>query len=573
MYHVQIERHSELLRKAKSTYTKHKISHGKRGVIYDTNGNLLVGNIPIKEITADPSVLKNSKNPQKTAKELARYFKDKLNLSNKRALRIYKELLQPYRIDSKGNILYDKDGKPLPDRWMLIAREVDFMLACKMEKELKKRGINKAIIFTEHSKRIYPKGELLANVLGFTNVEKDKENGKSGIESRLNKSMASKISKGFYEKGARGIPLSYGFAKTESVRNGSNVYLTIDEPVQAIVEEEIDKLMEKWDARAAYVVMVEPRTGNIIAMAQRPTFNPNDRSTYTPDRYRNRLIEDTFEPGSTMKPIVISRALDNMIVTPSTLIDCENGYWQAFRLKDSHHHKMLSVADIIKVSSNIGTAKIALKMGKVGLYKTFWDFGFGQRTGIPLWNETKGLLPHYSKWYEIKITRACIGQGVNTSPMQLARAYCALANNGELPKLRLVDRIENPNTGKVRKIPFAPKKRLYKRKSTHKELIEMMKLVTQEGGTASNVAIDGYYIAGKTGTSQKFIKGSYSDTKFFATFVGFVPADNPRFVLLVTVDEPKKKHYGGTVAGPAFKSIAEKTLKYYNVEPDYLLAE
>ena len=183
-------------------------------------------------------------------------------------------------------------------------------------------------------------------------------------------------------------------------------------------------------------------------------------------------------------------------------------------------------------------------------------------------------MPHYSIWYPIKTTRACIGQGINASPLQLVRAYCALANKGVLPTLRLVDRIENPNTGVVKQVSSQRPKYLYKRSGTHKKMIDMMKLVTQQGGTAENVAIDGYYVAGKTGTSQKYITNKgYSDTKFFATFIGIVPADKPKFVLLVVADEPKKNHYGGTVSGPTFKSISEKTLKYYNVKPDYFRAD
>ena len=568
MYNVQIERHDELLTKAKHTYTTHTTLHGKRGQIYDKNGHLLVGNIPVKVITADPTILKDKTDRKEIAKKLAKYFRKKLGLSKERATRIYKELQHPTRINDKG--------VEVKDQWMLIARDVDFMLACQMEEELKKYKLNKAIIFTEQNKRHYPKQELLANVLGFTNSIDDKDIGMGGLERRLNISMSSQESQSQTETTRMGIPLSYGLSEAANIKNGNNVYLTIEEPIQAIVEEELDKLMEKWKPRAAYAVMADPYTGNILAMAQRPTFNPNDRSTYTPERYRNRITEDTFEPGSTMKPIAISRAIDDQLVTPDTRFDCEKGYWYygGARLKDSHENDMLTVAEIIQTSSNIGTAKIALKMGNDRLYDTLTRFGFTERTGIPLKNETKGLLRPLKKWYKITPTRVCIGQSINTSPLQLVRGYCALANHGILPELRLVDRIEDPNTGEIGEVPIGPRRNLYKNSRTHKKMIDMMKLVTQEGGTATNVAIDGYYVAGKTGTSQKYITGQgYSQSKFFATFIGFVPADNPKFVLLVTADEPKKSHYGGTVAGPTFKSIAEKTLKYYNVQPDYYRTE
>jgi len=679
MYDLQIVNHDKLLEKAKETVTKHKTFQGKRGEIYDYNGHLLVGNIPVKEIGADPSVIdritkipeqialidtnspkrvrlsasiieiatrpevkaiKDSK--KKVAAILTLYFRKILNLSKSKAKRVHKELLQPYRLDNNGNIRYDKPPedptrKGIPDQWMDIARDVDFMLACKIEKELKKAGLAKGLVFNQYDKRHYPKNELLANVLGFTNNIENTDRGMAGLESQLNLSMASHKSKTSYisrrsgiplattanknqdeqsppddrqeafgesiaeffgfstrkmnvdntgieideehreididtKTDEDGIPLAYGVSDTANVINGDNVYLTIEEPVQAIVEEELDKLMEKWNPRAAYAIMADPYTGNILAMAQRPSFNPNDRSTYTAERYRNRMTEDTFEPGSTMKPIAISRAIDDNLVTPDTIFDCEGGWWHygGAKLKDSHAHDKLSVAEIIQVSSNIGTAKIALQMGNKRLHDTLTGFGFTQRTGIPLKNETRGLLRPLKKWYRITPTRVCIGQSINTSPLQLVRGYCALANNGILPELRLVDRIENPSTKTIKEIPYAPVRQLYKSSKTHKKMIDMMKLVTQEGGTATKVAIDGYYVAGKTGTSQKYITGEgYSNTKYFATFVGFVPADNPKFVLLVTADEPERSHYGGTVSGPAFKSISEKTLKYYNIQPDY----
>ncbi len=555
LHTVQIVRHEELSAKAKRTYTRHTTVKGKRGQIYDRKGNVLIGNIPVKEIYADPQFIPS----RAMAVKIADYFKEKLNFSEEKRSRLVRDLMNKKAINSAGKVI--------DDHYAFIARNVEFELSQQMELETKQFGLSRyALTFREEFKRYYPKDELLSNILGFTNSE---ASGVTGIESKLDESMSSKGFKQQYERSSAGVPFSYGISKTENIENGNNVYLTVEEPVQAIVEEELDKLMAEWTPKAAFAIMADPYTGDLLAVAQRPTFNPNDRSTYKQELYKNRIVGSIFEPGSTMKPVVIAQAIDSGLVTPDTKIDCEGGYWKQYKLRDSHEHEKMTVSEIIQVSSNIGTAKIAVQMGKKKLYETLYNFGFGQKTGVKLAGETRGLLPHYNKWYPIKTTRACIGQGINVTPLQLVRSYCALANGGYLPELRIIDRIEDPNTQEFEKIPYGPKVKLYNNPWTHKKVIDMMKLVTMKGGTAENVAMDGYYTAGKTGTSQKIINGRYSQTKFYASFIGFVPADRPKFVLLVMADEPQKRHWGGTVAGPTFKNISERVLKYYNVQPDY----
>ena len=272
-----------------------------------------------------------------------------------------------------------------------------------------------------------------------------------------------------------------------------------------------------------------------------------------------------------MKPLVVAGALDRGIVTPETRFDCEKGLWfyGGKSLKDSHPMGILTVSEIIQHSSNIGTAKIALAMGEKTLDEVLRSFGIGSRTGIPLKPETVGIYRPLKLWDTLSITRFPIGQGVAVSPLQLVRGYCMLANGGHPVKLRLVDRIENPATGIEQKMPLEKHNSIFKDPSTHKKIVEMMKTVTGQGGTAKTAAIRGYYVAGKTGTAQKFVDGAYSRKKYIANFAGFVPADNPRFVLLVVADEPNGGIYGGTVAGPTFQTIAERTLKYLNVKPDY----
>ncbi|MBU8902769.1 MAG: penicillin-binding protein 2, partial [Victivallales bacterium] len=448
---------------------------------------------------------------------------------------------------SRGSrIVTNKQGKKVPRkiRYAVIARKVPLNTSAGLKKIIfpkRKKGGFKGIFFKETYKRYYPKGELLANVLGFTNVDHGTVVPVLGVERFFDKKISSSKSKVRYERSRDGRLLAYGETEEKKAHDGWDVFLTVSEPLQAILEEELEKLCKKWRPRAAYAILADPKTGNILAMAQRPTFNPNERSKMDPASWRNRTSEDTFEPGSTMKPIAIAGAIDAGILKPYSKIDCEKGAWRygGKVLHDSHPMDILTVREIVQKSSNIGTAKIALKMGKKLLNKTLRSFGFGSRTGIQLKIETRGIFRKPDKWDKLSITRFPIGQGLSCSPLQLVRAYCALANRGKIPELRLIDRIKNPEKDNAIKMWSPKAKQIFRNPATWKTMIDMMVLVTKEGGTAKRAAIPGYDVAGKTGTSQKFIDGEYSHSKYFATFIGFVPAYKPAFVLLVTDDEPQ----------------------------------
>lgn len=562
LYHVQITRHPELLAKAKLKYTAVASKTGERGKIYDFNGNLLVGNAPCVTIVADPQIVGDNAK----CREVADYFAEKLALPSEV---LYK------RLSKKTRVVPTKTGgrKLVKNLYAPIEQMVDYELSKQIKKDIETRGF-KGITFRDKTKRYYPKNELLANILGFTNIDRDQAIAVVGVEKLFNNRFCPTRAKTRYERGRDGLPLIYGNRTEKEAKDGLNVYLTIQESIQVILEEELDKLMAKWSPKAAYAIMAEPYTGNILAIAQRPTYNPNDRSTMKASAWRNRITEDVFEPGSTMKPIAIAGALDYGVVTPRTRFNCEKGRWIYAKrlLRDSHPMENLTVSEIIQKSSNIGTAKISLLLGEERLYQVLCRFGFGQKTGIALKPETVGIFHPLKRWDSLSITRFPMGQGIAASPLQLVRSYCALANGGNLVKLRLVDRLENPTTGSLVKVPLEPAPRVFFRSSTHKQIIDMMKLVTRQGGTALQAAIPGYDVAGKTGTSQKVVNGTYSHAKFFASFIGFVPVENPAFVLLVTADEPQKNYYGGTVAGPAFKSIAEKTLRLMNVKPTFTVA-
>ncbi len=338
--------------------------------------------------------------------------------------------------------------------------------------------------------------------------------------------------------------------------------LTIRNPIQQIAEEELDALMDQYNPRRAYAIMADPATGDILALAVKQGRDPIDGmdGVVLP----SSLV---FEPTSMMKPFPIAAAIDLGLITPDTKFDCEKGEWNfaGKTLRDSHPEETITVSDIIRVSSNIGTAKIALKLGDEKLYKAFRSFGFAQKTGLPLCPESAGILREVKDWDPLSIARFPIGQGISCTPFQLLRAYCALANGGKLVKLRIVDGGKDPQTGKIVRIPAEAGEKILK-DDTCVKMASMLKLVTSEGASGMNAAIPGYEVAGKTGTSQKWEDGQYSYTRFYASFIGFVPADKPKFGLIVIADEPEEEHFGSVVAAPAFRNIAERTLKLLETE-------
>ena len=435
LYYVQIKSHDKLYVKAKKKYTAVKKVKGSRGEIYDADGYLLVGNKPCINIRANPQIVGDKAN----CRALAGYFSRKLGVSPEKIF---------HRLSLKK-----VNGRNMHE--VVIKNKVSLDKAEAIKLELKDRGF-KGIYFYDSTERYYPKNELLSNILGFINYNKLNAAPVCGLERAYNSILSPiKVKASVYERARTGIPLSYGKKQLSEARPGKNIYLSIREPIQEIVEEELDKIMKKWTPKAAYAVMVEPRTGSILAMAQRPTFNPNVRGVMNPESWRNRIVSDGFEPGSTMKPLVIAEALSLGIVKPNTVFDCENGYWIYGRrpLRDSHPYGDLTVTQIVQKSSNIGTAKIIIELGKERLYALLCDYGFGKKTRLPFKYEASGILRKLNRWDTLSITRFPIGQGILVSPLQLVAAYTVLANGGKRAKLRIIDKIENPETGDIYHFP------------------------------------------------------------------------------------------------------------------------
>ena len=556
LYHVQIRRHNELLNKGKEKYSTTKVTEGNMGEIFDHSGYLLVGNKPYGIIFADPSAV-----PEKKLHWAATFLSKELSLDWQK---VFKGL-------AKKSKEVTKNGKKrvVPVQYFLLKNKIPYGEFEEHRKKIEQAKLRFVHFRTEYA-RYYPKGGMLVNMLGISTINKGKITPVNGLEKTFAQSTRSTSGKITYDRARDGLPIAGGVTKEIDEKDGANHFLTIREPIQSILEEELDKLMEEHKPKSAYAIMADPHTGDIYAMAQRPSFDPNDRSSMKSESWRNRMAEDVFEPGSIIKPFAVAGALDRGIITPETVFDCENGRWYygGYPLKDDHKIGKVTVSEIIKQSSNIGTAKIAVLMGKNALDETLRAFGFGSRSGLQLPNESRGLYRNVNQWAKVSLTRIPIGQGMAASPLQLVRGYCMLANGGYPVKLRILDRTVTAD-GKIHRKEVEKTGSIYKDPSTHKKIVEMMKLVTEPGGTASQAGIRGFYVAGKTGTAQKVIGGKYSNKHHIASFVGFVPADNPRLVLLVTADEPSgKTYYGGSVTGPYFSRIAERTLRYLSVPPD-----
>nr|HPN83861.1 penicillin-binding protein 2 [Victivallales bacterium] len=507
---------------------------------------------PCYAISADPSM--KTFEEESSCREIAEYFSQIAEADYDRVL---PRLLNKTRSDGKAS------------KYAFIARDVDVETADIIKKHIAEKKW-KGIAFVEETKRFYPCNELLANIVGFVNISEGRQIPQGGIEKIKQNSIGSEDGKTVIERDRKGTPFEERVIQRS--RDGVDVYLTVSQKIQMIVEEELDKLVQQYSPKSAYVVMVNPRNGNIMAVAQRPTFNPNDRKTMNdPEACRDKVITDVFEPGSIMKAISVSGALDFGVVRPETKFNCENGlgFFAGRSLRDAHPCGIMPVSEIIQKSSNIGTAKISEQMGEKRLYNILCRFGFGQKTGIPIQPEATGIFRPLQKWDKLSLSRFAIGQGIAVTPLQMVRAYCAIANGGKLVKIRLIDREVNPETGEVLKISEEPAPQIFTRKDTSREMIEMLKLVTKKGGTAERAAVKGYDVAGKTGTSQKAVNGVYSNSQYHSSFIGFVPADDPAFVMIVTVDEPKENHYGGVVAAPTFRFISEKVLQILNVPPQY----
>lgn len=416
----------------------------------------------------------------------------------------------------------------------------------------------------KESGRSYPGGQLAAALLGAVGFDAEPL---GGVELSYDKMLTAKGGASDVRRDARGhLYLSPAAGWDEPAL--ADIWLTIDQTLQHIVERELGEAVAKAKGRGGSAVVVDVATGAILAMANVPVFDPNSYERYSLSSWRNRAIADAYEPGSTFKTIVVAAALDAGLVAPADVFDCENGRIKIGSdvVRDAHPRGRLTVADIIKVSSNIGAYKVEQRLGPARAYDAIRAFGFGRPTGIDLPGESPGLLMRSNRWSELQFATIAFGQGIAVTPLQMAMAFAAIANGGTLLEPHIVGRITGEG-GAVLMLaeplavghPIGPQ--------AAGVMAELLERVTEKGGTGVMARSREYRVAGKTGTAQKanLSLGGYAKGKYYSSFVGFAPVEAPRIAVFVGVDEPAGMYYGGQIAAPAFREIVEASLHYLKV--------
>jgi cell division protein FtsI (penicillin-binding protein 3) len=417
---------------------------------------------------------------------------------------------------------------------------------------------------TKEPKRFYPQRELGAPVLGVVGTD---GHGVEGLELAFEDELSGRKGKMQGTRDARGRNLLLQGAPESVERQGATVTLTLDRQIQYASEKALDRAVEDSRATAGMLVVLDPRTGELLAMAQSPRFNPNNPVGLGPRELRDRPALDLYEPGSTYKAFVAAQALDDGLLRLEDTFDCENGAWEVgkYVIHDTHPHGQLNLGRILAVSSNIGAAKIAQRLRREGMMRTSRHFGFGERTALGLPGEAKGSIPFPKA--DVQLATQAFGQGLSSTAVQVAAAFGALANKGVLMRPYLVARVTDPDGVVILENQPTTVRRAVSEK-TARTVVRLLEGVVQKDGTAPRAALEAYKVAGKTGTSQKAdpLARGYSD-KRIASFAGVVPADDPRLVIYVMVDEPKTDIYGGLIAAPAFREVAMAALPYLGIPP------
>jgi cell division protein FtsI/penicillin-binding protein 2 len=579
---LQVMQHEKLREESEEVTRQTFLRAPKRGDIRDVRGHLLAGSVFVKTICGNPAVIGRHRG------EVARLIAPLLGMSPEEVF----ERLQPRWVTNRH-------GQVIISPYAPIKRKVPVETCDKIQAAMKQlpvgvdfrslpvaqkreyASLRDNAIGTDRyddQLRVYPNQSLAAHILGFvgthtTDSPKGKVidlEGKDGIEMALNPALTGVIGWRSTEVAKKRELVDFRDQDVEA-HAGRNVILTVDLGVQHIVETELAEAMAKHTPISASAVVVRPRTGEILAMATLPSFDPNDLGCSVPDARRNRVITDSAEPGSTFKIVVISGALNDGLISLDDKFDCENGVF-VFGGRALHDHEkygVLTVEAIITHSSNIGAAKVGIKLGPNRLYEYMRSFGFGVKTGIPLVGEINGLVRPVNRWTKLSISHIPMGHEVTVTPLQMTMAMCAVANGGRLMRPMLVDRLEDDEGHVLFKNYPQPVRQVVSERAA-KLMITALKTVVATNATGRKAMLDHYTAAGKTGTAQKVVRGVYRRDKHFSSFIGFFPADNAEVCVAVFLDEPKNGYYGGEAAAPVFHDIAERVAQYLAIRPDIL---
>ncbi len=492
-----------------------------RGKITDRNGVILAGSSPVGSVWANPSLVKID-------------AKQKLALTK----------LLGMKTSTLNKKLSNKTRK-----FVYIKRRLSPSLANEV-KALKITGVH----LEREYKRFYPAGNMVSHVVGFTGVDGD---GQEGVELIRNAELTGKVGQRRVIKDRAGHVVEELEVMSEP-RDGQELVLSIDRRIQYLVFRELSKSVAKYKAKAGSAVVLDAKTGEVLAMVNLPTYNPNNPMN-SRGKTRNRTLTDVFEPGSTMKPITAAAALEFGGYTPTTKVKTAPGYMTigSATIRDTHNYDELTVSEVVKKSSNVGSAKIALSLDKKKLWNVFNEIGFGEKTHIQFPGEVSGKVRDYKTWRPIEQATMSYGHGISVTLLQLARAYTVFTNDGELKPVSLTKLNQAP----IGKPVFSAE--------VANNVKDMLELVVQAGGTGVRARVAGYRIGGKTGTAHKLGPKGYEKDKYVGSFVGIAPASNPRLIMAVMIDEPTTgQYYGGTVAAPVFSSVMSEVLRLLAVPQD-----
>ncbi|HVS33442.1 MAG TPA: penicillin-binding transpeptidase domain-containing protein [Thermoanaerobaculia bacterium] len=531
---VQIARNGYYVQRAQRQQERTLELNPVRGSLLDARGRVLAESVAAESVYADPQAVPDHR---AAARALARIP----------GLRLTAREIQA-KLDSENGFVW-------------IARQVPLEVSAEVRK-LQLSGVD----FLEEHRRAYPRASLAASVIGYVGVD---GTGLAGIEHSFDAHVRGRAGRVTVLKDARRGMYVVGGEGANRAVNGNDVVLTIDAVVQYIAERALAKAVSRYRAAAGTAIVMDPRDGAILAMVSLPSFDPNRFTEYHPTIWRNRNVQDIYEPGSTFKIVAASAAIEERVVTPSQIVDCGEGFIRIANIEiGEHDHRrfgLMTFEDAIAHSSNVGTIRVAMALGNRRLYDYARRFGFGERTRVTLPGEATGLLRRTERWSLISNASISIGQEIGATALQVAGAMAVVANGGMRVQPRIVDRVVDAGGDTIWTPPLAPPERVVSDR-TAALLNEMLKTVVARG-TGTGAALPEHIAAGKSGTAQKAIRGGYSPDRFVASFAGYVPADRPRLVILVNVDEPKGEQYGGKVAAPVFKEIAEATLRYLGVPP------
>ena len=526
---IQIIEPDNLIHESDLRSVRSKTIHSARGIISDRNGEALAVSVPVDAVWADPATIMKQ---------------GSLNDKNR-----WYALADVLNLDRQDLIKRIKDNESR--RFIYLQRQVNSAMANYIH-ELKLPGIG----LKSESRRYYPAGEVSAHIVGVTGID---GHGLEGVERSYDKWLTGEAGKQIIRKDRYGRVVEN--ISLEQSEAGKPLQLTIDQRIQAIAFRAVKQAMADYRATSASAVMVDVKTGEVLAMVNAPSYNPNNRSDYQSFKMRNRVITDAFEPGSTVKPFVVLASLENGIADTNTIIDVGNGTMRIggamVRDSDAIPGGKASLQMILKKSSNVGVSKLSLKMPVEALLGMYSSVGLGETSGLNLPGESIGIFPTRQRWSDFERATIAFGYGIAITPIQLAHAYATLGNMGKYQPLHLIEGHRQENLEHQVANP-----------KNVRDVLNMLETVTQPGGTAVKAAVPGYRIAAKTGTSRKAVAGGYSD-EYFAYTAGVAPVSNPRLSLVVMVNEPQgDSYYGGAVAGPVFSEIMKGALQILNIAPD-----